>query len=168
MVLRYRDEDDGPEALFIRRSEHPNDPWSGHMAFPGGRQDPDDVTLEDTAVREAHEEVGLDLRATAEPLGRLHDVQAIARSKRIDLVIVPFVFVLRATVQLVPDPSEVDEVLWAPLGPMWRGETAATRPYVYEGRPLDLPAFRVGERLVWGLTHRMIDMFFDELRAAGR
>jgi 8-oxo-dGTP pyrophosphatase MutT (NUDIX family) len=166
-VLRYP-EPDAPEVLFIRRTEHPGDPWSGHMAFPGGRRDPADTTLEDTAVRETHEEVGIDLRATAECLGRLHDVQAIARSKQIDLVIVPYVFVLRASVELVVQPSEVDEALWAPLGPMARGDTARTHPYVFEGRALELPAFQVGERLVWGLTHRMIDILFRELRAAER
>ena len=138
------------------------------MAFPGGRRDPTDTTLEDTAVRETHEEVGIDLRATAECLGRLHDVQAIARSKRIDLVIVPYVFVLRASVELMVDPTEVDEALWTPLEPMLRGDTACTHPYVYEGKPLELPAFRVGERLVWGLTHRMIDLLFDALRTAER
>lgn len=167
VVLRYR-ESDGPEVLIIRRTEHPGDPWSGHLAFPGGREEEADATLRDTAIRETWEEVGIDLRATADAWGRLHDVQAIARAKRIDLVIVPFVFCLRAQVEVRPDPSEVAATYWAPLAPMVAGEVDAVRPYVHEGRPLELPAFRLEDRLIWGLTHRMLTMLFEELEARAR
>src|SRR4051812_3842337 len=47
-----RDAAEGPEILFIRRAEHPQDPWSGHMAFPGGREEPGDADLLETAIRE--------------------------------------------------------------------------------------------------------------------
>lgn len=167
VVLRYP-APDAPEVLIIRRTEHPGDPWSGHLAFPGGREEDDDPTLLDTAVRETWEEVGLDLRATATHLGRLHDVQAVARARRIDLVIVPFVFVLRADAPLRPDGEEVAATYWAPLAPMAAGEVDAVRPYEHEGRKLDLPAFRLEDRLIWGLTHRMLDTFFDELRRHDR
>ena len=45
--------------LFIHRAEHENDPWSGHMGFPGGRKDPEDPDLLNTVVREVHEEIGV-------------------------------------------------------------------------------------------------------------
>ncbi|MEM9693414.1 MAG: CoA pyrophosphatase, partial [Myxococcota bacterium] len=155
----------GPEVLLIRRTEHPGDPWSGHMAFPGGREDASDVSLLQTATRETLEEVGLDLEATAEPLGRLRDVDAVARAKRINLVIAPHVFLLRTMPpRLVLDPREVAEALWTNLGPMYRGEVDTTTRYTHEGRPLDLPGFSVGDRVVWGLTHRMLELFFARLR----
>ena len=72
----------GPEVLLIRRAEHPNDPWSGHMAFPGGREDPCDADLFGTAVRETLEEVALDLTTNAALLGTLDDLPAVARGKR--------------------------------------------------------------------------------------
>jgi len=164
-VIRYRGSKD-PEVLLIRRSEHPDDPWSGHMAFPGGRREPTDPSLHHTAVRETAEEVGVDLGREAEPLGRLHDVEAIAKAKRIGLIIAPYVFLLRGEVTFEVDRSEVAEALWAPLRPMAEGALDAPFPYVYEGRELSLPSYRLDEhRIVWGLTHRMLAMLFDELRS---
>ena len=69
-VLRVVDE---PELLFIKRAEVAHDPWSGHVAFPGGRMEPDDESLEATAIRETFEELSLDLKA-GQMLGRLDDL----------------------------------------------------------------------------------------------
>jgi len=160
-VLRYASE---PEVLLIRRTEAPGDPWSGQMAFPGGRQEPEDPNLVATALRETEEEVGIDLNRSAELLGRLDDVQATARARRLDLVIVPHVFVLREPVVLRLSSSEVDEALWAPLGPMLGGQAATTRPWEHEGHRLDLPGYRVGRHIVWGLTYRMLQLLFDAAR----
>lgn len=164
MILRDQGHAEGAEILFIRRAEDPRDPWSGHMAFPGGRQDPEDGgDLLVTATRETAEELGLDLRLHAEPLGRLPDLPAIARGRPVGMVIRPFAFALRGSPALAPN-HEVAEVLWAPLGPLARGELRATHPYVHEGRRLELPAHRVGERIVWGLTHQMVETFLGLLR----
>ncbi len=160
-VLRYGTE---PEILLIRRTETPGDPWSGQMAFPGGRQEAGDPDLVATALRETKEEVGVDLGRSAELLGRLDDVQATARARRLDLVIVPHVFVLLEPVTLQLSSSEVDEALWAPLGPMVRGETATTRPWEHAGQRLDLPGYQVGPHIVWGLTYRMLQLLFDLAR----
>lgn len=152
------------EVLLVRRAEHPGDPWSGHMAFPGGRRDPEDATLLDTALRETREEIGLDLAEHGALLARLPDVPAMARGRRIGMVIAPFVFTLRAAPELVLN-DELVEAVWAPLGPLARGELDATHPYEHEGRRLDLPCYRVGERVVWGLTHRMLVLLFEALHA---
>nr|WP_153823481.1 CoA pyrophosphatase [Polyangium spumosum] len=152
------------EILLIRRSEREGDPWSGHMAFPGGRREPSDPSLYYTALRETEEEIGLDLAQHARFLARLEDVPAVARARRVGLTITPFVFALEE-----PEPppfilsAEVAEVVWAPLGPMARGQTAARYAYNYEGNMLDLPAFAVEQRIVWGLTHRMLEMLFEVL-----
>lgn len=153
-----------PEILFIKRAEHPRDPWSGQMALPGGRQAPMDEDCRATAVRETREEVGIDLGAHAIHLGALGDVQASFRARSIDLVIVPHVFVLEAEVTAEPDPSEVELAVWAPLGPMLRGESRTSFSYRHEGEELRFPAWRVGEHVVWGLTHRMLDALFEVLR----
>jgi 8-oxo-dGTP pyrophosphatase MutT (NUDIX family) len=160
-VLRYGSE---PEVLLIRRTEAPGDPWSGQMAFPGGRREAGDPDLVATAIRETEEEVGVDLSRGAELLGRLDDVQATARARRLNMVIVPHVFVLREPVTLRLSSSEVDEALWAPLGPMLRGETATTRAWEYAGHRLNLPGYQVGPHIVWGLTYRMVQLLFDVAR----
>ncbi len=164
-VLRSAGDDD-VEALFIRRAENPSDPWSGHMAFPGGRRDPGDPDLVHTARRETLEEVGLDLGENAELLGHLDEIEAIARGKPIGMVIRPYVFALRAPeVPLVPN-YEVAEALWVPLGPLLRGEADST--YHYTGATFErvLPAYSVQGRIVWGLTYHMLQVLFSAVRAA--
>lgn len=161
-VLRERD-GGGAEVLLIRRAEREGDPWSGHIAFPGGRSSEADRDLEATAVRETREEVGIDLEADAALLGRLPDLHAVARAKRTGLVITPFVFALKREAPLVFDAREVAEALWTPLAPLSRGEGAGTIAYEREGAHIDLPCWYVEGRVVWGLTHRMLLSLFEIL-----
>lgn len=155
----------GAEVLLIQRSHREGDPWSGHMAFPGGRQEPHDVDALATAVRETREEIGLDLAAHGEVVGRLDDLSAMARGRRAGLVVSPFVFVLHAAPELVLS-DEVDAVLWAPIEPMRSGSTATTFEYSGPEFRLDLPGFRVQSSVVWGLTHRMLTNLFHLLDEA--
>ena len=63
VALVLREVDGDLEALFIRRAEHDDDPWSGDLAFPGGRLDPGDADAQAAAERESREELSLDLSA---------------------------------------------------------------------------------------------------------
>ena len=155
---------DAAEVMLIRRAEHPNDHWSGHMAFPGGRKHPGDSSTLETATRETHEEVAVDLTRDAELVGRLDDIQAVSKGIVRDMLIVPYVFVLTSPVSPVLDPREVAELTWAPVEPMMRGDLNTIRPYVHEGRHLQLPGYQVGANIVWGLTHRMLELLFDVIR----
>lgn len=165
-VLRERE--GAAEVLLIRRTDQAGDPWSGHMAFPGGRSDPTDGSLLHTAVRETFEEVGLRLDPERDLIGRLDDLAAIARSHRFGLVIAPFVFTLRGDPSLSLNASEVAEVVWAPLAPMLRGDLDTTFPYALGPETIPLPAFDVEGRVVWGLTHRMLLELFDILDGKAR
>lgn len=149
----------GPEVLFIQRAEHPDDPWSGHMAFPGGRLDPGDASLEDTAMRETAEEVGLDLRTKGELLARLDDVPTYIRG----LVVRPFVWVVREPPSLRPN-YEVAALHWVDLGSMLRGERDTTYELEYRGAHHRFPAYAVEDRVVWGLTFTMLQSLFSQLR----
>lgn len=160
VAMLLRDGSAGPEVLFIRRAEHPRDPWSGHMAFPGGRQHEEDASLLDTAIRETREEVGLDLASEAEHIGQLDDLQAIARGKPQETVIRPFVFEVRRESPILTDQKEVAEALWTPLLPLYRGEADTIRPYQWHGTQIDFPAYDVDGRVVWGLTYQMLRSFF--------
>lgn len=155
----------GDEVLFIRRAEHPSDPWSGHMAFPGGRRDPGDESLLDTARRETLEELGLDLSAEAPLLGSLDDLEAYARGRPTGLVIRPFVFRLEGAPTMTPN-EEVAEVIWAPMAPLLSGAADTTRPYVLGGQTLHFPGWSVQGRVVWGLTYQMMQMMFSLIAAA--
>ena len=115
---------DGPrgvELLLIRRAIRPSDPWSGHMALPGGHQEAQDASLLETAVRETREEIGLDLSRDAELLGALDDVAPVAPVR---ILVRPFVFALAGVPPLSASP-EVDQVVWANLGELASGASGA-------------------------------------------
>jgi 8-oxo-dGTP pyrophosphatase MutT (NUDIX family) len=96
-VLREHPER-GLEVLLIQRAEREGDPWSGHIAYPGGRYSSTDASMQHTAERETIEEVGLDLRAHARLLGRLSNVPARRNGQRVAC----YVYALTHDVQHLP------------------------------------------------------------------
>jgi 8-oxo-dGTP pyrophosphatase MutT (NUDIX family) len=161
-ILRHRGQDDW-ELLFIKRARHDKDPWSGHMAFPGGRLEPGEDPYA-AAIRETLEEVGIDLSRAARLVAQLDDLQAVARGKRQPLVIRPFVFVLETHPELIPN-EEVDEVVWIPLSTLLDGEGRGVYHYDRDGVSLELPCVRYQGYLIWGLTHHMMSEMLDRLEA---
>ena len=152
----------GPELLFIHRAEDPRDPWSGHMAFPGGKVDDADADPRAAALRETREEVGLDLKADAQELGRLSDVRAVGRGRPLSMVISPYVFELQTTPQLRTN-HEVETAVWVPVDFLADHANRETMPYRRYGLSLELPCYRYDGHLIWGLTLGMAD---DLLRLA--
>lgn len=169
LILRAAPEPAGSETLellFIRRAEHPKDPWSGQMAFPGGRAEPrDGGDLETTAMRETAEEIGLDLERSAERLGALDELRAMARMRPLDLSIQPFVFRLREPVETRPS-DEVTRVHWLPLDELLAPQTRGLMDYEHAGTRLQFPCLRLHGVVIWGLTFRMFTDFAERLRAA--
>jgi 8-oxo-dGTP pyrophosphatase MutT (NUDIX family) len=154
---------EGAELFFIRRAESPRDPWSGHIAFPGGRREPEDDSLLTTAIRETREEVGIELAHT-ELVARLPEIPAFKRSQRGGLLVTPFVFAKRDTVTPTPN-AEVAGTLWVPLASLARGEGKGTYEFTWEDKPYELPCFRLdpGQHVLWGLTHGMLERILAAL-----
>jgi len=152
MVLNDRP-GQGLSALFIQRAEHPDDPWSGQMAFPGGRFEPFDKTLVRAAIRETREEVGLALTPDM-ALGRLSDVTG-GRLNIHRLAVSPFVFHLPGEPQ-VKHNYEVANTVWVPLS--FLGDPANITPYVFPADPgkREFPSWHYEGYTVWGLTYRII------------
>lgn len=156
------DEGDGVSLLLIRRAERVSDPWSGHMALPGGHLDPSDPDLFTTAMREAREELGIDLAESAEFLGHLPDFQPM---KSLDLQVRPFIFATTTRPALRPN-AEVALALWVPLAELASGTHRFQHELVLGDRPLRVPAVRVGEHVVWGLTYRVLDALLELITLA--
>ena len=156
----------GAEILFIERAEKDGDPWSGHMAFPGGRVDLPAETPEQAAVRETLEEVGLSLTPSGR-LGRLDDLEGRHAGRPPGMVISAFVYHLDEPGELVPQASEVREAFWVPVGSLVEPERQVRRAFRGTGS-FEFPGIVVGEpdrHVVWGLTYRFLEVFF---RAIGR
>ena len=164
VALILREAAAGIEVLYIRRAEHPQDPWSGQIAFPGGRAEPGEE-LEATAVRETAEEIGVDLARDAERLGVLDEVRAMARLRPVSLTILPFVFRLRRAVEPVIG-QEVTSIHWIPLDQLLAAERRSVMDYVEQGATLQFPCLRVEDVVIWGLTYRMLVGFQERIPPA--
>ena len=166
VALVLRDTADGAEFIVIHRAHRRGDPWSGHMALPGGRQDPGDADLLATVVRETREEVGVDLARCATLVGPLDDLRAIGRGRPLDLIITPFVYATCEPVVLAPNQHEVQSAFWVPLASLHRHDVRATYRHNVGGQPLEHPAFVYQGHTIWGLTHRILTGFLDVLGQA--
>ena len=151
-----------PDAiLLIRRAERAGDPWSGHMALPGGRQDPAEADLFTTAVRETAEEVGLSL-GRRELIGTLDDV--VPRTPVLPPIAVrPFVFTLGQRPTLILNP-EVAGAQWVPLDLLLHPRTYDSIRFDIRGETREFPAYRVDESVVWGMTERIVSSLLLHLR----
>ena len=145
----------GEDLLFIHRAEHPLDPWSGHMAFPGGGVDPGDAGPQAAAERETLEEVGLDLASSARLLGRLSDVAPMALRR--PLSIAAFVYELTAADVALTTNEEVQEAVWIPFSFLADPARRSSFFWSRNGVPVPMPCCQWEGRIVWGLTLRMVD-----------
>ena len=155
MILRENGDVGGQEILIIRRAEHPADPWSGHLGFPGGRMEPDDPTPERAAVRETAEELGIALDSCATLLGRLSELRARSLSRQLPLSIFPFVYALREPAALQCN-GEVTETRWVPLSHFLNRANRSTMPYPRDPR-FTVPCYPLGDRFFWGMSLAMLD-----------
>src|SRR5690606_38544094 len=131
------------------------DPWSGHMALPGGRRDPTDPDLVATAFREADEETGVALARYGHLLGMLDELHP--RNPRLPSVTVaPFVVGVPPDTTAKPDEQEVSAALWVPLSALRAPEARDEILVELEEGPRAFPSFRYGEHVIWGLTHRIL------------
>lgn len=149
-----------PELLMIKRAEAEGDPWSGHIACPGGRMDPTDRDLEHTAIRETWEETGIDLDREGRVLGTLDDMSP-RTSTLPPIVIRPFVAVVKPEVTIVAS-LEVAEAFWVPMSAIRAAERWGKASVPIRGvgeREVDV--FRHGDYTVWGLTHRALSQLVE-------
>jgi len=150
------------EVCFIRRAEREGDPWTGQVAFPGGRAGREDPDAHAVAERETYEEIGLrlDLQHRVAPL-------PVRPNVRGSLTLSPFVYHVdgktrsQAVARL---PDEVASVFWVPLAHLFdqRAVTEIEYPSGLTGSVF--PGIRFGEHVIWGLTLRVLQSFAQVLQ----
>ena len=155
LILRASDE---LEILLIKRAESERDPWSGHVALPGGRKDPEDANLTRTAIREAAEETGVDLSDSGWQLGRLAQVTP-SHPKLPRITITPYVFGIPDVIEAHAKSPEVDRVLWVALPVLLDPKSLGATTIVLPEGPADFPCYWVDGHAIWGLTFRILSEF---------
>ncbi len=151
----YVGADDLVHSVFTRRRDdlrrHP-----GEVSFPGGRRDPQDAGLLDTALREAHEEIGLPPEAVA-VVGALEPTPTIASG----YAIYPFVGVIEPGHVWDPAAAEVAEMIELTLDDLRDGY--AIRPVTRSGMTFQTDTYVVGDILIWGATARIVGNLLERL-----
>ena len=160
LVFR-RDEAGALELLFIKRAEYEGDPWSGQVAFPGGRHEQGDASLADTAIRETREELALDLAREGRLLGTLDDLYP--RSPALPPIVVrPYVFVARPSGDLSPS-HEVSLAFWVPLSRLQAADATVESTIEVRGARWRVPSFVHDGHTIWGMTERILRQLLERL-----
>lgn len=160
VALILRSGASGVELLLIKRAERADDPWSGHVALPGGRESSEDRSLRDTAIRETREETGVDLVQTGEMLGALNDLAP--RSSPRAIVVRPFVAILRTDAPLVLS-DEVAAAFWVPLASLLASDAVTVSMVRVGGVERQVSSFLHGDYVVWGMTERILRQLLSAL-----
>lgn len=160
--------------LLIKRADNERDPWSGHMAFPGGRYEVEDKNCLATAKREMQEEVGFDIDQLATDsaangstdgrcIARLSDIKTSKRATPNTMIVSPYIFSVQNKPNLVAN-HEVADTVWVPLSFFSALENRSIYTMNYQDRSIDMPCYRYQDNVIWGITLSMID---EMLRALG-
>lgn len=162
VTLVVRSGPGGAQALFVQRAEVDADPWSGHMALPGGRADPDDRDLLDTARRELAEETALRIGRAAY-LGRLDDIHPQSPGLP-SIAVSPFVAWCESCGAVVPN-HELRDHVWIPLptlsDPAYRSSFVLRLPDLER----EFATIEFEGYTIWGLTFEIVRGF---LKLVGR
>jgi 8-oxo-dGTP pyrophosphatase MutT (NUDIX family) len=152
----------GDELLLVRRATVDGDPWSGHLALPGGRREPVDATLEDTARRETLEETGIDLSRSM-CTARLTPVTPSSMAAPA-ITIAPFVFRYEGD-RGITMSCEIVESWWIPVEELRREEAWTTTPVtIRDGSARQVRGFPWHGHVLWGLTERIIYEFLATVK----
>jgi 8-oxo-dGTP pyrophosphatase MutT (NUDIX family) len=163
VTLILREAEGAAQALIIKRAERPGDHWSGHLALPGGRVDPiKDEDLLATAVREAYEEVGIDLSNGGSFIGRL---PAITPNNSLlpQIEITPFVAIAPAIFSMQLN-HEVNMTYWVSVCQLKREGLSGEFRMKFGEVIKKWPAYPSEGGPIWGITERIITSFLSSLQ----
>ena len=158
VLIGVVDREPGATVILTLRSAHLSS-HAGQIAFPGGRMDDGDATLIETALRETHEEIGLEADRI-EPLGLLDTY-----TTRTGFKIVPVLAAVSEDMALEADEREVEEVFEVPLEFLMDTANHQLHSRVWQGKERQFYAMPYGERYIWGATAGILRIMYERLYA---
>lgn len=152
--------DESVPALILTRRAGNLSSHAGEVAFPGGKRDSGDASIIATALRESHEEVGLET-GLVRVIGELG-----VFTSRAGLRVKPVVGVVPAHVELRANPGEIESIFRVPLSYFLDEKPANDYKFQYMGHEITVPSFNYGDYVIWGLTAFMIVDLMNRVFAA--
>ena len=145
--LLLKESDEEFEILFVERVENPVDPWSGQMAFPGGKRSSEDQNLMQTVVRETLEEAHINLLDRCRFLGTM---TTLTSDQKPEMEVLPFVFVLQHEPAIELNRKELERFIWISVEELYQNEGSVKLEFG------EFPAYIVSNNVIWGLTYRIL------------
>jgi 8-oxo-dGTP pyrophosphatase MutT (NUDIX family) len=158
MVILRKDKS-GYSMLFIKRPESKVDPFSGHMAFPGGKVKNGDKNKLETALRETVEETGIDLNRNGRILGELDDVSPI-NPRTNHFIVTPYLAYLTEDLEIKPN-EEVASSIWIPLFHFRNEKSFERRVLERHGMEIEEFIYLYNNHVIWGMTARILHQFLS-------
>lgn len=156
VLIPIIERDEGAQVLFTTRTEHlPS--HAGQVAFPGGKIEAGDVTPLSTALRETHEEIGLEQKFV-DPLGYLPPYQTTTGYR-----VTPVVGLVRPGFDLVPDANEVEDIFEVPLEFLMDPANHSKESRFWNGRERHFFVIPHGEHHIWGITAGIVRLLYEEI-----
>lgn len=150
-----------PHICFIRRAQWDGDPWSEHIAFPGGSRVGDETALQ-TIRREVHEEVGVSIGEDVE-LAQLPQLRIRLAGREKLLLLDSFVCHLTGPLPPLQCGPEVASAFWTPVSELWDAQNLDHLVLGDRGDTLVYPAIRLPQGTVFGITLRVLTLLSDQL-----
>jgi 8-oxo-dGTP diphosphatase len=154
VALLLKMKDQSLSVLFVKRVENPADPWSGQIAFPGGKRDAKDQNLTQTIIREILEETNVNLLDKCRFLGVM---TALTSKPKPEIGILPFVILLEREPSIKLNEKELSGFAWIPFEEIIRSKGSIRFGFG------EFPAYVVGGTVIWGLTYRILENFLQTL-----
>lgn len=154
VALILRQTNESFDVLLVKRAKNPGDPWSGQTALPGGKREPNDKDLKHTVTRETLEETNINLENRCRFLGTMSIQHS---NRRPEMRILPFVILLEHKPTIRLNEKELEGYAWISLKELNKHRGTAKFSFG------ESPAYVMDDRVIWGLTYRIVEDFFHAI-----
>jgi 8-oxo-dGTP pyrophosphatase MutT (NUDIX family) len=159
LILLYPGRTDGSPTFAVTQRHHYNGVHGGQISLPGGRFEPQDADLLGTALREAHEEIGVDTSAI-KIIGSLTDLYIPPSN----YLVQPFVGYMLSAPEFIAQPQEVAEIIEVPVSELLEDNNRTQKKIEVRGMKIIAPCYLINEKIIWGATAMILSEFKEIIK----